>query len=127
MKRFGYWRDPLCLLAVVLYALNRWLIAPHTHTSFLHGYFDDFLLIPAALPFVLWLQHQLGLRPDDHYPTPGEILFHLGIWSLICEVLGPHLFPHAVGDPLDVLAYTCGALVAWVGWKQSAPIPTPAT
>ena len=119
MKRFGYWRDPLCLAACAFYAVNRWLVKPHVHSPFLRGQFNDCLLIPCALPLVLWLQRQLGLRSHDEYPLPGEILFHLVIWSVLCEVIGPHLM-RVTGDVRDVAAYTCGALVAWLWWRSRA-------
>ena len=32
------------------------------------------------------------------------------------EYIGPKLMPHAVGDPLDVVAYAVGALVAGLCW-----------
>lgn len=116
MKRFAYGRDPLCLAGCALYALNRWVLKPHVASPLLRGQFNDFLLIPAALPWVLWLQRKLGLRTHDAPPGVGEIAFHLVVWSVLFEVIGPHLM-RVTGDPLDVLAYTAGALLA-LGWWQ---------
>ena len=59
MSRFRYALDPLCLLACGLYAANRWVIRPHFSGLFWHGYSTDFLLIPAALPLLLWLYRRL--------------------------------------------------------------------
>jgi hypothetical protein len=116
MKRFGYWRDPLFLTACELYALNRWLVKPHVHSPFLRGQFNDCLLIPAALPLVLWLQRRLWLRRDDEFPSAGEIGFHLIVWSLVCEGIGPYLL-RGTGDFRDVVAYTGGAVFAWLWWR----------
>ena len=120
MKAFRYGVDPLCFTACLLYAVNRWLIEPVCSWPFLHEHFNDFLLIPAALPLVLGLQRWLGLRNRDLAPTPSEIFGHLVVWSLVSELLGPMIFPWAVGDLLDVLAYALGGLVAGVWWNRGA-------
>lgn len=117
MKRFAYWRDPLFLAACVLYALNRWLVKPHVHSPFLHGQFNDCLLIPCALPLILWLQRQLGLRAQDDFPSAGEIGFHLVVWSVLFEFIGPHLM-RVTGDVRDVVAYAIGSFIAWCWWHS---------
>lgn len=122
MKRFRYWRDSLCFGCCALYAFNRWLVVPHVHSRFLSGYFDDLLLIPCALPFFLQLQRWLGLRAHDEPPTISEIASHLVIWAIVCEVVGPHLV-RTIGDPLDVLAYTVGAVFAAWWWQRGRTTP----
>jgi len=117
VKRFGYWRDALCLGGCVLYALNRWVVAPRAHSAFLSGYFNDLFLIPCALPLFLQVQRRLGLRQHDEPPRVGEIAFHLVVWSVLFEVAGPHLMK-TVGDPWDVLAYTAGAVFAGCWWQR---------
>jgi hypothetical protein len=118
VKRFRYFTDPLCLLACGLYLLNRCWLRAHVGGPFLRGYFNDLLVIPAALPFVLWLHARLGWREFTAAPTAGETLSHVAVWSFICEVLGPHLNRHAVGDPLDVLCYATGGVFAWLWWQR---------
>jgi hypothetical protein len=81
MKRFGYLRDPLCVAACGLYALNRWWLRDRIGGVFLHGYFNDLLLIPAALPLALWVQRQLGVRAGDGAPRWREIGLHVAVWS----------------------------------------------
>lgn len=117
MKRFGYGRDALALTAMVLYALNRWVVKPHAHAGFLHDHFNDMLLIPAALPLILWVQRRLGWRAHDAAPTAGEIALHLGIWTAICEGVGPHFVAHATADWRDGVAYLAGALAAGLWWR----------
>jgi hypothetical protein len=97
MNRFGYWRDPLFLAAVSGYGLNRWLIKPLGPPPFRHGYWADLLMIPAALPLVLWLQRLSGLRPHDQSPSGSEIALHLAGWSVICEFVGPQWGHHGMG------------------------------
>ncbi len=118
MNRFRYAFDPLCLLACAAYGVNRWIV-PHAWKGwFLKDYFDDILFIPAALPLILWLQRRTGLRPTDVRPRWSEIIFHLVVWSVAAEVIAPHFFARAVGDPWDVVAYAGGALVAGLFWYR---------
>jgi hypothetical protein len=118
MTRFAYLRDPLFLIACVGYAVNR-LLLKHTLSGwFLHSYFNDLLLIPAALPVVLWLQRRVGWRAHDRAPTWSEMLGHLALWSLICEVVGPLWLKCGTGDPADVLAYAVGGVAACLWWKH---------
>jgi hypothetical protein len=118
MRRFRYGGDALFVLGCVAYALNRWLIKPHTHAAFFHSWFNDFWLIPCALPPVLWLHRRLGLRAHDHVPQISEIALHLVFWSLLFEGIGPLFMRHTTGDPLDVLAYAAGALVSGLWWQR---------
>ncbi len=112
--------EPLCLAACALYAVNRWIVKPHVASSFLHGHFNDLLLIPCALPLLLWIQRRAGLRTHDRFPSLGEIALHLGVWAAIAEFIGPRWLHHGIGDPWDVVAYTAGAIAAAILWR--API-----
>ena len=110
--------DPLCLVCCLLYAANRWLIKPHCHIVFFHSWFNDTLLIPCALPPVLLLQRWLGLRSHDEFPKPGEIIAHVIGWSVLFEVVGPHILP-TTGDPWDAVAYAAGAVFAFGYWRRA--------
>jgi hypothetical protein len=118
VKRFGYLRDPLFLICSSLYAVNRWLIRPHVHSAFLRFHFNDLLLMPCALPPLLLMQRWLRLRQHDEFPTGGEIALYLIVWSILFEVVGPHLMHRATGDIWDVAAYVCGAILAGIWWHR---------
>jgi hypothetical protein len=118
VRPFGYLRDPLCLVSCVAYAVNRWLLKPRVHSPFLHDHFNDLLLIPCALPVLLLMERWLKLRPHDLPPTPGEIALYLVVWSILFEVIGPHIMRRAVGDPWDVVAYVVGGVLAGVWWHR---------
>jgi ubiquinone/menaquinone biosynthesis C-methylase UbiE len=120
VKSFRYALDPLCLSACVLYGANRWLIEPFCSWPIFREHFDDLLLIPAALPVILGLQRWVGLRNHDCPPTISETFAHLVIWSLVAEWVGPYLFPWTVGDPLDVVAYAVGTIIAGAWWNRIA-------
>lgn len=115
---FRYWRDPLCIAACAAYAVNRWLLKPHFAMGpFMRGHFADCLLIPAALPLVLWLQRRLALRTHDVLPTGGEILLHLALWAFIAEGAGPFFTHRGTADWWDVLSYSAGAAGCYVFWR----------
>jgi hypothetical protein len=118
VRPFGYLRDPFCLACCVLYAVNRWFLKPRVHSAFLHDHFNDLLLMPCALPVLLLLQRWLKLRDHDLPPTPGEIALYLVVWSILFEVIGPHIKRGAVGDPLDVVAYAVGGILAGLWWHR---------
>lgn len=118
MPRFRYLLDPLCLLGCAAYTLNRWVLKPHLPPGVFHSHFNDLWLIPCALPPILWLHRQLGLRQLDLAPRVSEIALHLIFWAALCEWIGPRFVAHATGDPLDVLAYALGALTSGLWWHR---------
>lgn len=120
MSRFGYLRDPLFLLASAAYALNRWVLKPRFQSPFLHNHFNDLLLIPAALPVMLWIQRILTLRKHDAFPLCSEVLLHWAVWSAVCEWIGPFWFHMGVADVWDVVAYGAGGIVAYLWWNRVA-------
>jgi hypothetical protein len=107
------------LLAWVMYAANRFLLKPLAPPSWVwvHSWFQDFLLVPALLPPVLWLFATLKLRESQLFPTWTEILFHTIWWSLFFEFIGPQLLHRGTGDYRDIIAYGLGAIGAGIFWK----------
>ncbi len=120
MKPFLYLRDRLFLVCCALYALNRWELKPRTHNFFIHGYFNDVLLIPCALPPLLLMYRWVGLRNHDRPPTAGDIALNVVVWSIFFEVIAPHLTPRATGDPWDAVAYAVGGILAGLWWHRQA-------
>jgi hypothetical protein len=120
VKPFRYLRDRLFLLSCSCYALNRWALKPRVHSAFLHNHFNDLLLIPCAIPVLLFMQRRLKLRTHDEPPSAGEITLYLILWSVLFEVIGPHLVRRATGDPWDVVAYTAGGLVTGLWWNRDS-------
>jgi hypothetical protein len=119
---FRYIRDPLFVVCTVLYVVNRWLVKlrPAVGEAFFRSYLNDLLLIPCALPPMLFLHRHLSLRPHDSFPTRGEVMLHLVVWSLYCEWVGPVIQHQGIGDPLDVLAYWIGGIGSWALWNRGA-------
>jgi len=128
MKSFGFLQDRLFIFSLTAYAFNRLLIRPHfgwffqAHGQwlwpFLHSHFDDLLLMPAALPVMLWLQRQLDSRKHDRPPGWREMFAHLAIWSFMCKVVGPLYLHIGVADPWDVLFFATGGVAACLWWNR---------
>ena len=118
LRNFRYLGDSLFLGCSALYSLNRWVIKPHVHSAFMRFHFNDCLLIPCALPPLLWMQRRLGLRSNDEMPTVAEISLYTVFWSILFEVIGPHIFRRSTGDVWDMVAYGCGAVVAALWWHR---------
>jgi len=70
------------------------------------------------LPPILLVQRWLGLRTHNGMPTAGEIAFHVVVWSVLFEAIGPHLISRATGDPWDVVAYSAGGILAGLWWHR---------
>jgi len=81
-------------------------------------HFNDMLLIPCALPPLLLVQRWLGLRTMDDPPTWSEIALYTVFWSILFEVIGPHLMRRATGDPWDVVVYFVGGIAAGLWWNR---------
>jgi hypothetical protein len=91
---------------------------PHASGAFWQYYLNDSLLIPAALPLLLWMQRAFRLRNHDLAPSAAEVALYWTIWSVLFEVLGPHIAARATGDLWDVIAYGIGGLLAWAWWNR---------
>ena len=120
-RRFRYQADALCLVATGLYAFNRWCMKPWLGPGFSHDHFNDLLLVPAGLPWVLWTHARLGWREGDPPPTAREVGAHAVLWSLVCEGIAPRLIPHGTADWRDAAAYVAGGCVAWFWWNRPRP------
>ena len=130
MNRFGFLHDRLFRFSLAAYAVNRLVVLPHlagfVHAHlpwawpFLHSHFDDLLLMPVALPVVLWMQRLSGLRKHDQPPAWSEMFSHLAIWSVMCKIVGPFYCHLGVADPWDVLFFAAGGLAACSWWNRPA-------
>jgi hypothetical protein len=119
---FGYAKDPVFLLSLALYGLNRLLIKPHWSRhwmlgSFVHDHLNDSLLVPVALPIFLAVYRGLNLREHDRPPTLRETMGHALLWSVYFEVFAPRFLHHGTADFGDAVSYVVGGLVAWAFWN----------
>jgi hypothetical protein len=116
---FGYGKDPLFLLCLTIYLINRFVIKPNLHhySPFFHGHLDDSLTVPVALPLFLLVYRWIGFRPDDEPPRWWEIALHLAVWIEFFKGPGPAIFHHGTADPIDSWCMAAGALVSWLVWR----------
>ena len=117
--RFRYLRDPLFLLCVATYFVNRLVLKSVWKDGFAHEHLNDLICIPFWVPIMLFAQRRLGLR-DDAPPRPGELVIPLVLWSWVFEILLPaidRVRDRFVADHLDVMYYALGALGAGIFWR----------
>jgi hypothetical protein len=118
--RFRYLRDPLFLLCVITYFVNRLILKVIWKDGFVHEHLNDLSCIPFWVPIMLFVQRKLGLREREDSPQPSEIVISLIVWSWIFEILLPAtgwLGERCVSDYLDIVFYTLGALLAGLFWR----------
>ena len=121
MIRYGYLLDPVFVTAFSLYWINRFVIKPFTDSGFAHDHFNDFLCVPFLVPIVVFVARSCKLRTHDRPPEVHEILLPLLVWSVMFELIlpaSPFWSRWAVGDPIDILWYCIGALVASLFWTR---------
>lgn len=117
-RRFGYWLDPVFLICLAGYVVNRMVIKPslHHYSPLFHGHFDDTLTVPVALPIFLLVYRWIGFRPDDEPPRWWEVAPHVAVWIVFFEWYGPVVLHRGVADPIDSWCIAGGGLVAWLAW-----------
>jgi hypothetical protein len=117
--KFGYWHDPVFLVSLAVYVINRTLIKPNLHhySPLFHGHLDDTLTVPVALPIYLLVYRWIGFRPDDEPPRWWEVAFHVAVWDVFFEWFGPLVLHRGVADPFDAWCIAGGGLVAWALWR----------
>jgi hypothetical protein len=123
--RFRYLGDPLFLACCACYGANRWAFKRIFESGFFRYWFNDLLLVPCAIPVVLWLFRLLRLRKDDEPPSLLELSWILAVWALLFEWLGPMFVRRATADWLDVAMYCIGGFGAWLYWANHSPGETP--
>lgn len=116
---FGYWRDPLFLACLAIYAVNRGInmLQLHSYSPFFNGHLNDTLTVPVAIPVYLLVYRWIGFRPDDATPRWWEIVAHVAVWIVFFEWYGPLALRHGVADPVDSWCMAIGGVVAWIIWS----------
>ncbi len=118
--RFAYLKDPLFLVTVAAYLLNRLLLKRIWPAGFVHDHVNDLLCVPLVTPMIAWAAARLRVRGHDGPPCWHEVLIPIIVISIVFEIalpLAPIGARPAVPDPLDVLCYLAGGLAAAVWWR----------
>jgi hypothetical protein len=118
--RFLYLRDPLFLVCLATYFVNRLVLKRIWDAGFVHEHLNDLICIPFWVPIMLYAQRRVGLRRDDDSPRPSEIVIPLILWSWLFEIILPEtqwFGGLCVSDYLDMMYYALGALIAAVFWR----------
>ena len=111
--------DPVFFGACLLYGFNRFWWKPRFGAAipFLHDHFNDCLLIPVALPPMLWGFRALRARRCDGPPAWREVIEWTLLWAVVFEWVFPTFFHFGTGDWRDALSYAFGGLVAGFLWS----------
>lgn len=117
---FKYLRDPVFMLCVAIYfghrALRQWDLSPLVFQCHL----NDLICTGFWLPPILWLHRMLGLRRHDGIPDREEILAATLVWAIAFEIVVPAIDGignYAAADPIDVLCYFLGSVMAMFAWR----------
>ena len=118
-------RNPVFLACLLLYAAFRlvlWLF-PGLLPPFLIYYLPDFLCLPLVLTLVLVLQRHVVLRQPAYTLNAWQVVFAVGYFSVLFEVVFPRYYSRYTSDVADALAYALGGILYWYGIN---PRPVPA-
>ena len=116
---FRYLRDPLFLICLALYLVNRLVLKRLVGGGFVHDHFNDLICIPFLVPVMLCAMRQLKLRNHDRVPDIAEVAIPLAVWSILFEIVLPlkvslrHLVK---ADFRDIFYYMLGACIAVIFW-----------
>ena len=119
-RPFRYLNDPICVVSMMIYALNRWVLKPHHIGGWLvHDYLNDLLCLPIFLPIILRLQSAMALRRQNLPPTLFEVFHNWVVFSVLYYFVFPKLSAFSsVADPWNSVAYLIGGLASYVFWKH---------
>lgn len=117
--KFAYLRDPIFLVGLAIYGINREWIKPglHAYSPFFHGHLNDTLLVPVALPVYLLFYRWIHFRPDDAPPRFWEMILHVAVWTVFFKWFGPRYLHQSVTDWIDAGCYLVGGVLAWLLWQ----------
>lgn len=114
---------PVFILCVLLFGLNQSMEKVGVYIWPLHTHLDDLLCLPIVLTLILIAQ-RLYFK-NAHYTHPKRhLLIALLLFSVVFEWMLPMLSGRYTSDPLDIAAYTVGALLFQVTINKPAPLVT---
>ncbi|HWB54714.1 MAG TPA: hypothetical protein VG722_10995 [Tepidisphaeraceae bacterium] len=122
-RPFRYIDDPICIVAMLVYLVNRCALKPeHIGGWLVHDYLNDLLCLPIFLPIILRLQSALGIRRHDLPPTLFELIHNWFIFSVLYYYVFPRLSAFtSVADLWNSVAYLVGGVAAFVCWQLLYP------
>jgi hypothetical protein len=118
--RFRYLRDPLFLVCVALFLVNKLLLRRWFELPFFHGQLNDCICVAVWVPLVLSVMRVVRMRGHDRPPQAMEILIPVLLWSWYFEVWLPQQVDYAgvvTADPWDVLCYVVEGMTAGLVWR----------
>ena len=102
---------PYFLLSCALFLANQVAERTGQGLPLLSAYLDDLLCLPIVLTLTLLLMQRYVMRDGGYWLPDSYLALAVLMFSVFFEGLLPLLSPAYVRDPVDVLAYTAGALL----------------
>ena len=105
---------PQFVTGSILYGIHRLFIGlfEFYKTSFVRGFFGDFLALIVCIPIFATSQKIFGLRKKNKIYLL-EVIGYTILFSLYFELIGPKFNRTLTGDVLDVIAYFLGAMTLY--------------
>lgn len=106
---------PQFILASILYWGHRFLIQQSLvyETSFLRGFFPDFLALPVCIPLFASSQKIFKLRKKNKIYFI-EIILYCILFSVYFEIIGPTFIKSFTRDYWDIVAYFMGGITLYI-------------
>ncbi len=122
MLNYCFWKDKLFLISSLIYFFNTYYLKHLIKVDFFQNYLNDILLIPCALPPLIYLYVKLKLRNQKSFPTTLEVFSFFIFSSFVFECLGPKYLNKGVADYFDILAYAIGGIISNYFWNKNSKL-----
>ena len=107
-------RNPVFVVAAVLFSINFVLDRTGPTIPFVHSYLDDLLFLPLSLGLILLVQRAVTFRNTTYVLPWWQIIAAFAFFTVWFEWYLPQQSERYTGDWWDVLAYALGgALFVW--------------
>lgn len=102
------------------YLVNRGLIQPCFSVKYpgIANCLRDFLVVPCLCSVWLFSYRLLGIKVIHYPPTAFDLAFSWVFFSVLLEFILPTFFGLGVSDPIDVLWYAVGTILAMLVWRS---------
>jgi len=104
-------RNPVFLTALFLFVVTHLLKFIGISFTFANAYLDDLVCFPLLLTGILAFHRSVQFRNSAYVLPLGHLAFGVVFYGILFEVILPALQSSSIADPLDVIAYSTGAII----------------
>jgi len=110
LKYFEALKNPLFLIASILFFLNQWLESADFSHFLMRRYLDDLLVVPVILPIAETLM-RVVYRNEKLKLDLGMIITTVVLLAILFELILPMYSLTYTSDVYDVLCYAVGGTI----------------